>query len=107
MAVLYCKLDTPLHGKPSFIKVQGGRIFEDLPKEFTAGRYHSLYANPDDLPDCLNVTAASDDGLIMGIEHKTLPIAAVQFHPESILSLGDEYGRKLVANVVERLRVQS
>ena len=98
------QLDTPLHGKPSRIKASGGVIFKDLPTDFTAGRYHSLYANAEDFPDCLRITAQSDDGLIMGIEHKTLPIAAVQFHPESILSLGGEYGRKLVANVVERLR---
>jgi len=97
-------LDYPMHGKASRIRVVGGKIFEGLPKEFTAGRYHSLFALPDKLPAALRVTAAAEDGVIMAIEHELLPLAAVQFHPESILSLGDEVGLRLIRNVVASCR---
>jgi anthranilate synthase len=93
-------LDYPVHGKPSRIRILGGRIFEGLPPEFTAGRYHSLFAIPEKMPSALVVTAEADDGVIMAIEHATLPLAAVQFHPESILTLGDDLGLKLLRNVV-------
>jgi anthranilate synthase len=93
-------LDYPMHGKPSRIRILGGRIFEGLPREITAGRYHSLFGIRETLPFELRVTAESDDGVIMAIEHTTLPMAAVQFHPESILTLADDVGRRLVANVV-------
>lgn len=96
-------LSTPMHGKPSEVNVLGGRLFESLPKRFTAGRYHSLFANRAELPDALRVTAETDDGLVMAIEHVSLPIAAVQFHPESLMSLGDDYGIRLVRNVMQRL----
>ena len=96
-------LDTPMHGKASRIRVVGGQIFEGLPKEFTAGRYHSLFAIRDRLPGVLDVTAESEDGVIMAVEHRTLPLAAVQFHPESIMTLGDDVGLLLLANVVARL----
>jgi anthranilate synthase len=93
-------LDYPMHGKPSRIRVLGGRMFEGLPKEFTAGRYHSLFAIRETLPPVLRVTAESDDGVIMAVEHAELAIAAVQFHPESILSLGDDVGLRVIRNVV-------
>jgi anthranilate synthase len=93
-------LDTPMHGKPSLIRVRGGRLFAGLPTEFIAGRYHSLFAIRDKLPNVFEVTAESDDGVIMAIEHRTLPLAAVQFHPESIMSLADDVGLRLLANVV-------
>jgi anthranilate synthase len=96
-------LDTPMHGKASRVRVVGGRLFEGLPKEFTAGRYHSLYAIRDALPAELVPTAESDDGVIMAVEHATLPHAAVQFHPESIMSLDHEVGLRLLANVMARL----
>ena len=96
-------LDYPMHGKPSRIRVIGGRLFEGLPAEFTAGRYHSLFALPESLPGDLRVTAESDDGVVMAVEHATLPLAAVQFHPESIMSLDDEVGLRLLANVVDKL----
>jgi anthranilate synthase len=96
-------LDTPMHGKASRVRVLGGRLFEGLPKEFTAGRYHSLYAIRDALPAELIATAESDDGVIMAVEHATLPHAAVQFHPESIMSLDGEVGLRLLANVMARL----
>ncbi|HVM96886.1 MAG TPA: gamma-glutamyl-gamma-aminobutyrate hydrolase family protein, partial [Candidatus Acidoferrales bacterium] len=96
-------LDYPMHGKPSIIRILGGRVFEGLPREITAGRYHSLYGVRDTLPKELQVTAESDDGIVMAIEHATLPLAAVQFHPESILTLADDVGRRLIANVVTKL----
>jgi len=96
-------LDPPVHGKVSRIRVRGGRLFEGLPAEFTAGRYHSLYAIRDRLPAVLEVTAESDDGVVMAIEHATLPLAAVQFHPESIMTLADDVGLRLLANVMDRL----
>src|SRR5918998_254097 len=75
-------LDYPVHGKPSVIDVRGGWTFDGLPKRFEAGRYHSIYAAPDALPPELTVTAQTDDGVIMGVEHESLPVAAGQFHPE-------------------------
>lgn len=96
-------LDYPMHGKPSRVRVLGGELLEGLPAEFTAGRYHSLYALPERLPKELRVTAESEDGVIMAIEHVERPLAAVQFHPESILSLDGELGIRLIRNVVERL----
>ncbi|WP_104987549.1 anthranilate synthase component I [Sorangium cellulosum] len=97
-------LDYPMHGKASKVHVLGGRLFEGLPREFRAGRYHSLYALRDALPSSLKVTAESDDGVVMAIEHAELPVAAVQFHPESILSQDDNIGLRLVRNAVIELR---
>jgi len=96
-------LDYPMHGKPSRIQVRGGRLFAGLPVEFTAGRYHSLFAVPEKLPAALEVTAVSDDGVVMAVEHAHLPLAAVQFHPESIMSLDDDVGLRLLRNVVTGL----
>jgi anthranilate synthase len=96
-------LDYPMHGKPSPIRVVGGRLFAGLPSEFRAGRYHSLFAIRDRVPADLAVTAESDDGVVMAVEHRTLPMAAVQFHPESILTLDDDIGLRLVRNVVALL----
>jgi len=96
-------LPTPMHGKPSRIRVSGGRLFEDLPQHFEAGRYHSLFALPEALPAALSVTARSEDGIIMAIEHESLPVAAVQFHPESILTLGEDCGIRLIRNVMRLL----
>jgi anthranilate synthase len=96
-------LDYPMHGKPSRIRVLGGRLFEGLPEEFVAGRYHSLFAIRDRLPAELSVTAETAEGQVMAIEHATLPLAAVQFHPESILTLDDDLGLRLLRNVVAKL----
>jgi len=93
-------LDYPMHGKASRVRVTGGRLFEGLPREFTAGRYHSLFARRDALPAALRVTAETEDGVVMAVEHAELPFAAVQFHPESIMSLDDEIGIRLLRNVV-------
>jgi anthranilate synthase len=98
-------LPTPMHGKPSGIRVLGGRLFEGMPQRFEAGRYHSLIAVRDRMPDALTVTAETSDGVVMAIEHASLPVAAVQFHPESILSLDDEAGIRLVRNVMRILAV--
>ena len=97
-------LDYPMHGKASRIRVIGGRIFEELPKEFTAGRYHSLFALADKLPPILRVTAVAEDGVIMAVEHVELPLAAVQFHPESIMTFGGDVGLRLIRNVVASSR---
>lgn len=96
-------LDYPMHGKPSRIQVRGGRLFAGLPEEFTAGRYHSLFAIREKLPPALEVTAESDDGIVMAVEHAHLPLAAVQFHPESIMSLDGDVGLRLLRNVVAGL----
>ena len=96
-------LDYPMHGKPSEIRWRGGRLLTDLPERFEAGRYHSLFGARESLPECLVVTADTADGVVMAIEHRTLPVAAVQFHPESILTLGGEVGLHLIHEVVKRL----
>jgi anthranilate synthase len=96
-------LDYPMHGKPSTVRVTGGRLLAGLPDTFEAGRYHSIHAVPDAIPDQLEVTAVSDDGVVMAIEHRTLPIAAVQFHPESIMSARGDVGLRLVQQVITRL----
>jgi len=93
-------LSRPMHGKASTIRVLGGRIFTDLPAEFTAGRYHSLYALRENLPAELRITAESDDGVVMAVEHIALPWSAVQFHPESILSLKEKVGLRLIQNLM-------
>jgi anthranilate synthase len=93
-------LSYPMHGKPSLVKNRGAGVFEGLPAEFEVGRYHSLYAIPGRLPACLEVTAESTDGIIMGIRHRELPIEAVQFHPESILTAAGDIGLKLMRNAL-------
>ena len=92
-------LAEPMHGKPSVVSHDGSPLFRDSPVSFTAGRYHSLHARR--LPDCLQATAVSDDGVVMAISHRTLPMLALQFHPESILSMEQEVGLRLVANAVQ------
>ncbi|HEX7668152.1 MAG TPA: anthranilate synthase component I, partial [Polyangiaceae bacterium] len=96
-------LDYPVHGKPSMVRGLGGAVFEGLPATFRAGRYHSLYAVREKLPAVLRVTAESDDGVIMGVEHVSLPVSAVQFHPESLLTLDGDVGLELLRNVVRKL----
>ena len=96
-------LDPPMHGKASAIVAGSTALFAGLPSPFLAGRYHSLFARAEQLPDVLQATAHSDDGVVMAIEHRTLPVSAVQFHPESIMSLGDEAGMQLVANVLRTM----
>ncbi|MFK7901529.1 MAG: anthranilate synthase component I, partial [Nitratireductor sp.] len=98
------QLAIPMHGKPSRIKiVKAGSVFGGLGKDVTVGRYHSIFADPARLPSSFDVTAQTSDGVIMGIEHKTERVAAVQFHPESIMSLGGDAGLKMIENVVANL----
>ncbi|MDG2169977.1 MAG: anthranilate synthase component I [Opitutales bacterium] len=97
-------LDYPMHGKPSDVTNRQSGVFDGFPESFRAGRYHSIYADRDALPDCLEVTAETEDGTIMAIQHKELPYAAVQFHPESILTLRGHLGLKLIHNVLSSLK---
>ena len=92
------QLGQPAHGRPSAIQVRGGRLMQNLPNEIVIGRYHSLYVERDSMPDVLQVTASTEDGVAMAIEHKTLPVGGVQFHPESLMSLGGEVGLRIVEN---------
>jgi len=84
-----------MHGKLSRIRHAGQGVFRDIPDAFEATRYHSLTIDPQSLPPSLTVTARTDDGVIMGIAHKTDPVHGVQFHPESIAS---EHGHALLKN---------
>jgi anthranilate synthase len=97
-------LDYPMHGKPSTVRHQGVGVFEGLPAEFQVGRYHSLFARRETFPACLEVTAETPDGVIMGVRHRELPIEAVQFHPESILTAEGGHGLKLMANAMRLAR---
>ena len=85
----------PVHGKPVTVSHDGKTIFNEVPNNFEAGRYHSLIVDRDEWPDELEISAESPDGLVMGLRHRTLPIEGVQFHPESILT---EHGKTLLAN---------
>jgi anthranilate synthase/aminodeoxychorismate synthase-like glutamine amidotransferase len=86
-----------MHGKTSEIFHDGRTIFKDLPSPFRATRYHSLVVSPATLPDCLEVSAKTSDGIIMGLRHRELTVEGVQFHPESILT---DIGMKLLSNFV-------
>lgn len=98
------QLHIPMHGKPSRIRVsKPGIIFSGLPKEVTVGRYHSIFADPVRLPNDFIVTADTEDGVIMAFEHSREPVAAVQFHPESIMTLGQNAGMRMIENVVAHL----
>jgi anthranilate synthase len=94
------QLEWPMHGRPSPIRILGGSLLTGLQDGFEAGRYHSLFAREDDLPAELEVTARTDDGVIMAIEHRSLPVAAVQFHPESIMTLKGDAGLTVVRNAL-------
>jgi anthranilate synthase len=94
-------LPYPMHGKGSVVTHQGKGVFHNLPSPFNVGRYHSLYAKRETFPACLEVTAESEDGVIMGLRHRDLPIEAVQFHPESILTLERDCGLRLMENMIE------
>jgi len=90
-----------MHGKTSPIQHEGAGVFRGLPRPFSATRYHSLVIERSSLPDCLAVTAWTDDGEIMGVRHKTLAVEGVQFHPESILT---EHGHQMLKNFLEEKR---
>ena len=89
------RADRLMHGKTSPILHSGRGVFQDLPSPFEATRYHSLIVKRDTLPDVLEITAETAEGEIMGLQHKTLPVHGVQFHPESILTTE---GKRLLGN---------
>ena len=84
-----------MHGKTSEVEHDSGSIFKDVPKTFTATRYHSLVLKPESIPDELLVTSKTADGVIMGVRHKEFPVEGIQFHPESILTTE---GPKIIKN---------
>jgi anthranilate synthase len=92
------QLAHPAHGRPSRIQVRGGCLLNKLPNEIIVGRYHSLHVARDTMPKELTVTATTEDGVVMALEHNSLPIGGVQFHPESLMSLGGEVGLRIVEN---------
>lgn len=92
------RADSLMHGKTSMIYHTGKSLFKGLPSPFTATRYHSLIVKRDTLPDCLEITAETADGVIMGLRHKEMEIHGVQFHPESILT---EHGREMLQNFLD------
>ena len=88
-----------MHGKTSVISTDQHSVFADLPQQFTVNRYHSLVIDKATLPDCLVVTATSEDGEIQGVRHTTLAVEGVQFHPESILT---EHGHAMLKNFLDQ-----
>lgn len=88
-----------MHGKTSLIRHDGRGVFEGLPQPFEATRYHSLVVERGSVPEVLEITAETDDGLVMGLRHRQLDVEGVQFHPESILTAG---GHQLVGNFLQR-----
>lgn len=92
------RADRIMHGKTSEIINDGRTIFTGLPNPFTAGRYHSLIVKRDSLPDCLEVSAETEHGEIMGIRHRDRPVEGIQFHPESILTPN---GKRIIRNFLD------
>lgn len=105
------QLPIPQHGKTALVEHNSNALFDGLPKQFEVGRYHSLYLVEDTIPDCLEVIAKSDaksvpdesNSIVMAIRHRTLPIAGVQFHPESLMTLKGEVGKKLLQNILRQI----
>jgi anthranilate synthase component 2 len=91
---------SPMHGKVSTILHAGKGVFKGLPNPFNATRYHSLIVEKSSLPECLEVTAETEDGIIMGLQHKKMNVHGMQFHPESIAS---EHGHTLLRNFLDLL----
>ena len=94
----------PVHGKTSRISHEGAGVFAGLPSPFVATRYHSLAIDPDEWPEELEVTATSEDGTVMGVRHKQLPVEGVQFHPESVLT---EEGPKLMKTFLDSVATRA
>lgn len=90
----------PIHGKVSFVYHEGTGIYQGLTQPFTAGRYHSLLVAEESVPDCLVITARTEDGLIMGLRHREYSVEGVQFHPESVLT---PEGMKLLERFLENI----
>ncbi|PKN89294.1 MAG: anthranilate/aminodeoxychorismate synthase component II [Deltaproteobacteria bacterium HGW-Deltaproteobacteria-1] len=92
------RADRIMHGKTSAVQHDGKTIFTGLPNPFTAGRYHSLVVRPETLPSCLEVSARTDEGEIMGLRHKEYPVEGIQFHPESVLT---PQGKRILRNFLK------
>ena len=92
-----------MHGKTSVVTADGKSIYEGIKKPFQAMRYHSLVVSKEDFPDCLEITAESEDGEIMGIRHRSHPTEGIQFHPESIMT---PVGKRLLRNFVKQIKKQ-
>ena len=90
-----------MHGKTSMVYHDGKGLYEGLPNPFEAIRYHSLIVNPESLPEFLEVTSRTEDGIVMGVRHKNLPVEGVQFHPESIMT---RVGHDLLRNYLNRVK---
>jgi anthranilate synthase/aminodeoxychorismate synthase-like glutamine amidotransferase len=90
-----------MHGKTSQIRSDGKTIYRGLPNPFVAGRYHSLIVEKKSIPDCLMVTAETEEGEVMGIRHREYPVEGIQFHPESILTPN---GKRIIKNFLESLK---
>jgi anthranilate synthase/aminodeoxychorismate synthase-like glutamine amidotransferase len=88
-----------MHGKASLIHHTGQGVFGGLPDPFSAIRYHSLVVKKESLPECLEITAWTEDGTIMGLRHREYPVEGVQFHPESFMT---QYGKELLTNFLNR-----
>ena len=99
-------LPEPAHGKPGLVRVNGGSLLAGLPAEFTAGRYHSLYAPAGEVRGGFEVTAATADGVVMAIEDHEAGRWAVQFHPESILTASGRAGHQIIGNVLDLCRAR-
>ncbi len=89
-----------MHGKSSLVHHDGHGVFDGLPNPFEAIRYHSLAIQPDSVPDCLEVTARTDKGVIMGVRHREHPVEGIQFHPESIMT---EVGKDILRNYLRKV----
>ena len=92
------KAQRVMHGKVSSVRHDGKGVFAGLPEDFTATRYHSLVIERESVPDCLEITAHSEDGEIMGLRHRSLPVEGVQFHPEALLT---EHGHAMLKNFLQ------
>ena len=90
-----------MHGKVSRIDHDGKGVFNSIPPKFTATRYHSLVVERESLPECLEVSAQSEDGEIMGLRHRRLAVEGVQFHPEALLT---EHGHQMLQNFIKGIR---
>jgi anthranilate synthase len=100
-------LAEPAHGKPGLVRAAGGELLAGLPGEFTAGRYHSLYASPEAVRGGFVVTATTPDGVVMAIEDAAAGRWAVQFHPESILTAAGRTGHQVISNVLDLCRARA
>jgi anthranilate synthase len=96
------ELPYPMHGKTARVSVRGGGLFRGLPRSFEVGRYHSLHASRGSMPADLEITAQAQD-VVMAVEHRYYPLAATQFHPESVMTARDGTGLLLIANAVQHL----